>query len=106
MRQSMCIGVNVVIYIQTVMPVFYCALTQQMAVTTPDTTTNATETPMMMPRGRLSVLPVCARAAGVDVVAVFGFVVLLVVGVLVGVGVLVFVRVLVCVWLMQLSLLP
>jgi hypothetical protein len=104
MRQSMCIGIDVVIYIQTVVPVFCCALTQQMTVTTPDTTTNATETPMMMPMGRLSVLHVGARAAGVDVVAVCGCV-----SVLFGVGVLV------CVWLlvgvgvvctMQLSLLP
>jgi hypothetical protein len=78
-----------------------------MAVTTPDTTTNATETPMMMPMGRLSVLPVGARAAGVDVVAVFGFVTVPVgVGVIVCVSVLVGVGVLVCVWLMQLSLLP
>jgi hypothetical protein len=63
-----------------------------MAVTTPDTSTNATETPMMMPMGKLSVLPVGARAAGVDVAV---FCVCLDVGVGVLVGVLVGVRVLV-----------
>ncbi len=82
------------------MPVFYCALTQQIAVTTADTTTNATETPMTMPMGKLVVLSVGARAVGVDVVGVCGCVVLVRGSVLIGSGVLVDVRLLVCVRLL------
>jgi hypothetical protein len=66
----MCIGVDVVIYIETVVPVFSAALTQQIAVMTADTTTTATATPTTMPTGKLSVLSVAAREVGVEVFAV------------------------------------